>query len=77
MKRFSSRSFKECVYVQIKVEDQKDFGIVRAILQFCIDNNLWNFGPSTTGVGVYYALHTKENADKIKKFVSKWIKENP
>lgn len=77
MNRFKTRSFDECVYVQIVLKDIKDYPLISAILKFAMDNELWGLGPSTTGAGMYYVLHYKEDASKIEKFIDKWTKENP
>lgn len=76
MKKFESKTFTAATYVKIQMADGES-PLILAILNFIIENELYSFGPSTTGCGMYYAIHHPEDAKKIKRFVNKWIKENP
>lgn len=70
---FLRRKFKSSVLVDIKMSRPSDFNLVKKLVLFTLETELFPIKSIELGNGVYLAIHKKEDGRKIQKFVKKWV----
>ena len=73
---FDTKEFKSGELVSIALTDKADpYLLIRSVLTFVAENKLHPLWCMQTGVGTYYAVHTRMDAKRIKKFLDRRVFE--